>query len=368
MHGQQYGLWGVDEAPSPAEIARLQPKFFPVFCRVCNTLMHAHPQQVGKQLGCPDCGAKTSVPPPPPVLPKKSALVPDGEEYQLDSAAPLPVRPAQQFAPRPALAMTPQLATPPQPTTPPPVNTAPRPARGRRPLLPTLQGVPAMLLRAPVAHWFLSISMTEIAVVALLILSFQADALVAFLMLIGVSSCLIIATIALLTICLAIFNESSEGNDRLYNLPGADLMDWAIDALRVVFPGILAAIPAVPLGPVLETRLPSQQQLIVAVMVWLCSYPLLLLSTLKNDTPLEPFSYAILASLFSRPAHWLLLFAQSAALVGTTVVATRWVCEPSSWAALLSIPLGIAATLVYFRVLGRFAWWLGKSLPDSALR
>ncbi len=72
LHGQQYGVWGVDDAPSPAEMTAQQPKYFPVYCRVCDTLMHARPDQVGKQMKCPDCGAKTDIKAPSPPKPKKS--------------------------------------------------------------------------------------------------------------------------------------------------------------------------------------------------------------------------------------------------------------------------------------------------------
>ena len=84
MFGQQYGVWDVDEAPSSAELQARQPKFYPVYCRVCDTLMYGQEKQVGRPLTCPDCSAKTMVPPPPVVEPKTSALVPEGEEYQLE--------------------------------------------------------------------------------------------------------------------------------------------------------------------------------------------------------------------------------------------------------------------------------------------
>ena len=65
----------------------------PVYCRVCDTLMRAQKKQVGQKLTCPDCGAKTVVKPPPPEKKPKSALVPEGEEYQLDETHHPPQRP-----------------------------------------------------------------------------------------------------------------------------------------------------------------------------------------------------------------------------------------------------------------------------------
>ncbi|NOY30822.1 MAG: hypothetical protein GXP28_11835 [Planctomycetes bacterium] len=55
--------------------------------------MHARAEQVGAKLTCPDCGAKTLFKKLPPQKEAKSALVADGEEYQLDEMVELPVRP-----------------------------------------------------------------------------------------------------------------------------------------------------------------------------------------------------------------------------------------------------------------------------------
>ena len=51
-----------DDASSASHAAvREQPKYFPVYCARCNTLMHATAAQVGTQLVCPDCGTATTV-------------------------------------------------------------------------------------------------------------------------------------------------------------------------------------------------------------------------------------------------------------------------------------------------------------------
>jgi DNA-directed RNA polymerase subunit RPC12/RpoP len=54
-----------DDEPGPAD-----PQYIGVECRVCQTRMYGRPDQIGKEVKCPDCGARTIVPPPPP--PKRS--------------------------------------------------------------------------------------------------------------------------------------------------------------------------------------------------------------------------------------------------------------------------------------------------------
>src|SRR5688500_18799356 len=46
--------------------AECEPQYIGLDCRVCQTRMYGLRNQVGKKLKCPDCGAMTEVPEPPP--------------------------------------------------------------------------------------------------------------------------------------------------------------------------------------------------------------------------------------------------------------------------------------------------------------
>jgi DNA-directed RNA polymerase subunit M/transcription elongation factor TFIIS len=59
------------------------PQYIPVECRVCQTRMYGSPDQVGHELKCPDCGARTKVPPPPTKKPKNIPAAMEGEQYEL---------------------------------------------------------------------------------------------------------------------------------------------------------------------------------------------------------------------------------------------------------------------------------------------
>lgn len=76
-----------DAAPSLADLfeedENRPPQYIAVECRLCQTRMYGRLDQVGQELKCPDCGARTKVPPPPK---KQSTNVPaalEGEQYEL---------------------------------------------------------------------------------------------------------------------------------------------------------------------------------------------------------------------------------------------------------------------------------------------
>jgi len=360
MHGQQYGLWGVDDAPNPEEIKAKQPKFFPVFCQNCDTMMHARPEQVGKKLACPDCGAKTVVKEPPQPKPKKSALVPDGQEYQLDAKHTLPKRPAPQFTHAPTVAKEAGKA-----------KEAIDPIRQERvdrpqiPRLPILQGVSKMLVRMPVVTWFFWLSGVALTAGGFLLIVSRINPIAAIPFFLAAATGAILSLSAVAAICLAVLTESSEGNDRLYNPPGPLFLDWMGDVFYLVFPAVLAMAPWWLLCVALQQELPREAQGLVMFVGWLFTFPLLLLSSLENGSFMEPFSFRIFGSVSKRPGHWLLFVVESAVIVGGTLAAAGALATTSPAIALLALPLSVASTLLYFRVLGRFAWWLAESIEAA---
>lgn len=79
----------------PAKVSESKsepPAHIAVECRVCGTLMYGRPDQIGKRLKCPDCGAFSVVPPPPKPKPKSMPAALEGEQYELWDAdtQPLP--------------------------------------------------------------------------------------------------------------------------------------------------------------------------------------------------------------------------------------------------------------------------------------
>ncbi|NOY42095.1 MAG: hypothetical protein GXP26_09695 [Planctomycetes bacterium] len=350
MHGQQYGLWGVDEAPSSEELTARLPKFFPVYCRLCNTLMHAQPKQVGMKLKCPDCGVKTLVVEPPPKRPAASVMVPDGEEYQIDEAAtpgprPVPVPPALVEGKSRAV-----------------YREKLQEEYGKRskiPRLPTVQGVFSMLVRPPIPTWWLGLSCALTAAVLLgaMVLNSAGGGFDAIMALCFFAMGCIIGVLwfsANAALWCSILTDSSEGNDRLFNTPSAVPHEWLGEMLFVGLSLAVSIIPGWAIGTVI-----SNQGISIGLSMLLC-FPIALLSALERGSPIEVISIRILKSLVRRPALWLLLYLQIAALAGICVwIGTKLVPDYLYFFC----PIAIAASLLYFRLLGRFAWWLAESMP-----
>lgn len=59
------------------------PQYIGVECHLCGTRMYGGPDLIGKQLKCPDCGARTVLPPPPPPKEKNVPAAMYGEQYEL---------------------------------------------------------------------------------------------------------------------------------------------------------------------------------------------------------------------------------------------------------------------------------------------
>jgi len=355
MHGQQYGLWGVEGAPNPDELAAKQPKFFPVYCRNCDTLMHAQLQQVGKKLACPDCGAKTVVEQPPKPEPKKSSLVPDGQEYQLDATHVPPVRPKLQFEPPTPVK---------KPTAEESIRTE-RTDRPKMPRVPILQGVSAMMFRNPVVGWWFGLSIVGCIELGILAIGLTGHVLLKLLIVPPFLAIGVVGFSAAGAFGITVLTESSEGNDRMHHPPGPVFLDWMGSMFYVITSGMLALAPWWLICRVLEKDLTMVQQGIIETCGWLFTFPLLLLSCLENGSPLELFSPQIFSSVTKRPGHWLLFFVETVVLAGVCLVSLAAMLTYNPKLVFLAVPLCVAASLLYFRILGRFAWWLAESLATA---
>lgn len=353
MFGQQYGLWDADGAPSSADLKAHQPKFFPVYCRVCDTLMHALEHQVGQSLTCPDCGAKTKVPPPPIEKPKQSVLVPDGEEYELEE---------------PEVDLTvfdsPQPESEPKPEPRKTYRDELREEYGERPKLPKiplLQGVGKMFLRVPLPGWWLGLS-AAMGIVVFLILQALASLTAGLGAIFGLFCLAAAGVIGMLTflgfsaLCLSILVETSEGNDKLYQPPDANVVEWFGPALYVGLALAVSSIPGALLGSVAGLRVEG------ANIAFHILFPIVLLSMLEIGSVFGILSPKLLATILRRPLHWLAFYLMTGAISAAVYVGLAFM-PPWPELLILLVPLLMGLELLYFRLLGRLAWWLAESMP-----
>jgi DNA-directed RNA polymerase subunit RPC12/RpoP len=83
---------GVSVTPVNVPAAPTSPQYASVDCRVCQTRLTGSISQVGQELKCPDCGARTILPAPPGPKGKNIPAAMEGEQYELwdVDTAPLP--------------------------------------------------------------------------------------------------------------------------------------------------------------------------------------------------------------------------------------------------------------------------------------
>ncbi len=356
MHGQQYGVWEVNKAPDPEKQRAAQPKLFPVYCRVCDTLMYAQHNQVGGQLKCPDCGALTKVNEPPKELEKKSPLVPDGQEYKLD--------PSQQIA----ASVTPEYVERIKRESKISAYAAAKKReeeRPKMPRLPTINGVWSMLWREPVPTWWVGTSALGMVVAWLLIDSVIMQAGGGFSQVFAMM-CRIFGILTGLmwygptaAILCAIVAESSEGHKKLYVSPSPYFFGCLLEMMHIGTTLSLSVVPAFAL----IKFIPWQYSIAAGCGSFLFLFPILLLSTFQESSPMGVFSAKIWGSVAIRPAHWMLFYIESAIILGATASAGVALLL-SEW-ILAIVPAVLAGLFVYCRVLGRFAWWLAESLSED---
>jgi hypothetical protein len=166
--------------------------------------------------------------------------------------------------------------------------------------------------------------------------------------------------------------ESSEGHDRLQAPPNWFAFEWFGDTLTFVMAAAASTLPSWGLakGIDLARRASSDGasglsvEAIGAVTAggWLMFFPIVLLSSLDQGSPLDVFSPRVLGSLVRGFVPWLTFYVVSTLwLAGFGYLAWKAAGTP---AALLLVPaVCVPASLLYMRHLGRLAWWLADALP-----
>ncbi len=373
LDGEQIGVWGVEDKtwePGFATAAALHP----VPCRLCETLMYATEEQIGRELKCPDCGAltvaKRFVPPkrkgPRPVI--------AGKEYQLDPAsAPEPRPSAIPISLRDAELHEHARAT----TVGPDGRLIVQKVEYKRPELPAaplIQGVWRMLLTQEVvarwvmmsilfgfAGWFLgSALIPAVGGVAQGIMA-------VFMAAIGAGLTVLWLTFAAPT-CLTIVGESAEGHDRVHDPPAWSPLEWMGESFQLATAlaaaGLAGALPTWGLAWGFDKAgmpLPWQVVAAVAVAGPFLVFPLALLGTMLENTPLGVVSPRLLATVVRRPGRWLLFYAEMAALTAAAagLAFAAMLAGPTGLTLLPLIAMG--ALVVAMRLLGRLAWWISDA-------
>lgn len=371
LEGDQYELWDADAQPLPSKLIADQPKYVPVECGLCGTLMQATLEQVGQAIACPDCGKSTVVPPPPVRKPAPSVLT-SKDAYAMDESAAPSERPPviriqtnrMQFEVDEAAARAEALADP----------KGTRKRRGRldargRPILPRwplVTGILPFMLAPGVSERWVAFS-TGYLVSTYLIMEAIAwggagglatfSALMFFVagMITGV-----ILTGAAGSVLKDIVTESSDGNEQVQVWNTRYIVEWFPELLYIVFAVFASAFPG---SMIARLTIPDVQwQMVIGGAGAIVLFPLVYLSQLYANSPWAVLSGRILATLGRCPGSWLLFYLESALLWGGCLAAGI-VAPIAGVHPVLIVPLYVAAFLLYARLLGRLGWRLAEAMP-----
>lgn len=375
MEGDQYDVWGVDEAPSVAEMLAAQPKYIAVVCRMCQTLMYATEDQVGASLKCPDCGTANVVPPresPAETVPEPAR---DDDELQIDAALDPGERPAVIVPPRrPMLYEEEEEAER--------VRQAEKAARGERrgprydmsgrPVMPrwplVTRVLPFLFTRGVPVRWgVLSVGLMAIGGLMQLgnwmMSQGQFGVVGGFSFLIMGFVVLVIWLAATSAIAVTIVAESSEGNDEIQRWPAPVFTEWWGELLYVIIATLVSPCPGWLAGHLVPNSPEAKVLLFLGSMI--VFFPIILLSQLEVGSPFGISSARVLASLVRLPFTWLFFFAELTALAAGWIGLTFLVDMFVPVLDVLTTPLFVAALFLAARLLGRLGWKLAESTPES---
>jgi DNA-directed RNA polymerase subunit RPC12/RpoP len=368
MEGEQYELWGVDEQPLPSDLIKSQPKYVAVGCRLCQSLMQATLDQIGKTIVCPDCGTKNVVPPPPKQKPKKSVLSSDAETPKLDPASdpgerPVFVPPRRKMAHEERQEAEYQRALEKSRRTGKPmeIDFRGRPVLPRWPLVTGI--IPFLFSQGVPGRWF-ALSSGLIASVLLVVTSVEdamqgaGGAFIGMCFLALGSILTMICAAATASALLAIVTESSEGNREIQYWPGVH--DWFGDLLVVAVGGMVSAFPGWLVSRFAATG-PEEVGLWIAGSIFVC-LPLILMSQLDVNSPWDVLSGRVLASLARCPFSWLLFYLELAAIAAACGAVTFFSARQDPKVAIWFTPLYVASLILVARLLGRLGWRLAEAM------
>jgi hypothetical protein len=228
--------------------------------------------------------------------------------------------------------------------------------------VPLVQGVLRMLFRLPIPIWWLTLSFISALVMGLgAATALGMDDRYFFAAVCCLAAACILSPLwlsAIAALCCSILTDSSEGNDKLYNPPNANFMEWFGPAFYLA----LAIAASLVLGGLLGAPLARVPE--AMAIGFFLFFPLVLLSMLEIGSPVGFVSSRLFGTLLNRPGCWLLFYLETAPLVvaiyfGATSPAI------STLAVVLASPFCLAMALLYFRLLGRLAWWLAGSLAED---
>lgn len=362
---------------------------FDVQCPLCGTRQDATRQSIGQTLRCPDCEFLIKVQEPPPRarrLPGERSAEDDELRLSEVSAA----RPVHDLAHEylekarsevargraerklPAFPMHDALhraGTEVQVDDVSPPRLPPRPLRSR---LLRFLWEPAALIRALILAIGLFFELLAVRRATELFFGGPFEQFLCV-MLLAFSAIYGFALFAAVAITLlAVLQDTAEGKDVIENWPEGNFLDWFAEAAYVLVALFVAAFPGVLLGRLVSYLAPDSSsvgwEFVFCIPTTFVLFPIALLSALEAGSPLNVLSRPILRSLSVLARGWLQFYFWSGLLSTAGFVALAFAIAGPLWMGVVSMAVIAPLLMVYFRLLGRLAWWCREEVAEAEER
>jgi DNA-directed RNA polymerase subunit M/transcription elongation factor TFIIS len=159
---------------------------------------------------------------------------------------------------------------------------------------------------------------------------------------------------------LRLLQDTAAGIDEIETWPDLSFLDWCLEAVFVAVAFAYSMTPGIVLAWIMtKVGIPPTVGLIVSMVSLFALFPVVLLSLMEADSLTAPLTKPILASLQKERSHWCVFYVESVAILIIILVAGLLVYLESWLALFLAALVWSFCWLVYFRLLGRLAWISG---------
>jgi len=158
---------------------------------------------------------------------------------------------------------------------------------------------------------------------------------------------------------LAVVRETANGCNKIIEWPGMAFFDWFLDPFYMFNALCVSVLPAaLVVGSLSLSGRTADLTPLVSLFIL---FPLVLLSMLEKNSPLAVFSWPVFRSLRTAWLGWIGFYVAVIALLVAAVNVVLAVRPAGvSWQIIVASPVIVIVWLIYFRLLGRLAWYCAE--------
>jgi DNA-directed RNA polymerase subunit RPC12/RpoP len=351
-----YALADSSDGSAPAS----QEEYIAVNCPVCHTRLMGMRWQIGRKIVCPDCGTRVRVPEPLVKLRPQWDRSP-GRDYLVSPPIELPhhevLLPGAADEARAREESLEGLSSPP-----PESEAAAEPPLPAPRLRTFFAGVFTFPLYREALPWWAMLSAGGLLIQAVLHQAVRYAGQPSFFTYIGAMLmggmgavlCLVLLVPAT-AIWLAVLQRTSDGYDHFDDWLDSVWLDWLLDGLFILNSAALSVLPGAAVARL--AGFAPEATLLAEAAVAMVLFPVVLLSMMHQASAWRPWSPAIARSLWRARWGWLCFYLATIVLAALAAGMLWLVLQGGIWTAALAVPGLAAMSLIYFRLLGRLAWY-----------